>query len=151
METSRKRRLPKPPRRMKVRSISAADQLKDMAAKHPEFLGRRLGNQATWEGRFQPTPACAVYLVRIEALAGQRPWVSVLEPELRIAGDQWLETHRFSHGGLCLHLHEEWTPDQFIADTIIPWTTIWLVNYEYWLASGLWLGGGKHPEPQMRK
>lgn len=92
METSRKRRLPKPSVKMKVRSISAANQLKDMAAKHPEFFGRRLGNQATWDGRFQPTPACAVYLVRIEALAGQRPWVSVLEPELRIAGDRWLET-----------------------------------------------------------
>jgi hypothetical protein len=104
-----------------------------------------------WEGRFQPISACAVYLVRIEALAGQRPWVSVLEPELRIASDLWFETHRFSHGGLCLHLHEEWTPDQFIADTIVPWTAFWLVNYEYWLASGLWLGGGKHPEPRTSK
>jgi hypothetical protein len=33
----------------------------------------------------------------------------------------------------------------YIADTIVPWAALWLVFYEYWLATGLWLGGGEHP------
>jgi hypothetical protein len=151
MGTSRERQRLKAPTLSKVRCLSAAAQIRDMASKYPEFAGRRVGNQAIWEGRFRPSPSCATYLVRIEALSGQRPWVSVLDPTLRMERDQWFETHRFSHGGLCLHLREEWRPNQFIADTIVPWTAFWLINYEYWLASGEWLGGGQHPEPRERK
>lgn len=141
----KKPRKVKPPKRRRVRCLSAISQIADMAAKYPEFAARRSGNQATWEGRFRPLPSCATYLVRIVALSGRRPRVAVIAPALRVPPEQWLETHRFSDGGLCLHLHEEWTPDQFIADTIVPWTAFWLQNYEYWLASELWLGGGVHP------
>lgn len=117
-----------------------------MATKYPEFSSQRQGNQATWEGRFRPLASCATYLVRIVALSGQRPRVTVLEPALRIPRDQWTDTHRFLDGDLCLHLHQEWAPDQFVADTIVPWTDMWLVNYEYWLATDIWLGGGVHPQ-----
>ena len=151
MGIGRKKKNPRTASKPKPRAISAADQILDMAKKYPEFTARRLGNEAVWEGRFQPSQSCATYLVRIEALTGQRPWVTVLEPELRIPRDKWLETHRFSHGGLCLHLHEQWTRDQLIAEMIVPWTAIWLINYEYWLASGLWLGGGEHPSSRENK
>jgi hypothetical protein len=116
-----------------------------MAQKCPEFVGHRHGNQATWEGRFRPLPSCAVYLLRIVALSGRRPWVEVLEPNLRIPPGQRFDTHCFLGGDLCLHLHTQWTPDMYIADTIVPWAALWLVFYEYWLATGLWLGGGEHP------
>jgi len=121
-------------------------QLRDMAEKFPEFKPRRRGNEAIWEGFFRPNEACAKYLVRIEALSGQRPRVNILEPELRIPPEKYKETHCFSDGSLCLHLHEQWTPDMYIADTIVRWIPVWLINYEYWLATGLWHGGGKHPE-----
>jgi hypothetical protein len=101
-----------------------------MAQKYPEFVAHRHGNQATWEGRFRPLPSCAVYLLRIVALAGRRPWVEVMEPKLRIPPGQRLETHCFSGGDVCLHL---------------PWAAYWLAFYEYWLATGHWLGGGEHP------
>lgn len=117
-----------------------------MAVKYPQFRSERRGNEGLWQGSFQPTPSCAVYLVNIAALSGHRPVVTVLEPELRIPEERWLETHRFLHGGLCLHLHEQWTADKFVADTIVPWTALWLINYEYWLATDVWLGGGKHPQ-----
>lgn len=139
------------PQLPKVKKLTAIAQLRDMAAKYPEFTATRRGNEAIWEGRYQPSEACATYLVRISALSGQRPIVWVLEPELRIPRDRWLELHRFNHGGLCLHLHEEWTGDQFIADTIVQWTSLWIINYEYWLACGTWLGGGQHPQPSGHK
>jgi hypothetical protein len=146
METFKRRRKPKLPRKPKIRSLTAGDQLRDMASKYPDFTAQRVGNEAIWEGNFNPSASCAIYRVRINALAGQRPWVQVLDPELRISSNQMMETHRFRHGGLCLHLREEWTPDQYIAETIVPWTALWLINYEYWLASGAWLGGGQHPK-----
>lgn len=38
----------------------------------------------------------------------------------------------------------EWTSSDLIADTTVPWTERWLLNYEFWLATGVWRGGGKH-------
>lgn len=131
----------------KKRSLTAIMQLRDMANKYPDFKASRKGNQAIWEGHFKPIAACATYLVRIEALSGQRPRISVIDPPLRISPAQYRETHCFFDGTLCLHLHEEWSPDEFVSDTIIPWIADWLINYEYWLATGDWYGGGKHPEP----
>jgi hypothetical protein len=131
--------------KVQVRCLSAVRQIEDMAVKYPEFAATRHGNQATWEGRFKPLPTCATYLLRIVALSGRRPWVEVLEPKLRIPPGQRLETHCFSGGDLCLHLHSEWTPDLYIADTIVPWAAFWLSFYEYWLATGEWHGGGQHP------
>lgn len=32
-----------------------------------------------------------------------------------------------------------------LADTYVPWTMEWLVDFELWLATGEWLGGGEHP------
>ena len=136
----------KGPRKKRIRSLSAMVQIRDMAKKFPDLTAIRRGNEAIWEGTFRPSESCATYRVRIEALSGQRPHVYVLEPALRIPKDKYIETHRFGDGGLCLHLHEEWTPDKFIADTTIPWIPLWLINYEYWLATDQWLGGGRHPE-----
>lgn len=143
--TRKRKTQPLPRKKERVRCLSAISQIGDMAQKRPEFVARRHGNQATWEGRVKPLPCCAAYLLRIVALSGRRPWVEVLEPKLRIPRDQRLETHCFSGGDVCLHLHTEWTPDLYIADTIVPWAALWLVFYEYWLATGLWLGGGEHP------
>lgn len=134
------------PKKRKVRCLTAMRQIRDMSAKYPDFIAQRRGNEAIWVGRFRPSPACATYSVKIEALSGRRPRVTVVEPELQIPRERWAETHRFSDGTLCLHLPEQWEPDQFIADTIVPWTALWLINYEYWLATGEWHGGGQHPK-----
>jgi hypothetical protein len=32
-----------------------------------------------------------------------------------------------------------------IVDTTIPWTSEWLINYEIWLPTGDWHGGGEWP------
>ena len=47
---------------------------------------------------------------------------------------------------LCLFdpFKPEWTPDDLISATTIPWAERWLLNYEFWLATKLWKGGGRH-------
>lgn len=47
---------------------------------------------------------------------------------------------------LCLFdpARNEWTHDDFIAFTTIPWAADWLACYEGWLATGRWFGGGRH-------
>jgi hypothetical protein len=43
----------------------------------------------------------------------------------------------------------DWTPQLSIATTIIPWTSEWLLFFEYWQISGEFLGPGRHP-PRRR-
>ena len=52
---------------------------------------------------------------------------------------------------LCLWDPSEifWTPEMSIATTIIPWTSEWLLFFEYWQISGEFLGPGRHP-PRRR-
>jgi hypothetical protein len=47
---------------------------------------------------------------------------------------------------LCLFDVEtgEWTHDDLIALTTVPWAADWLACYECWLATGRWYGGGRH-------
>jgi hypothetical protein len=49
--------------------------------------------------------------------------------------------------GLCLWDPDEmfWDPEMSIATTIIPWTSEWLLFFEYWQISGEFLGPGRHP------
>ena len=36
----------------------------------------------------------------------------------------------------------DWREDRALAWTIIPWLLEWLVEYEVWLVTGEWCGGG---------
>ena len=56
--------------------------------------------------------------------------------------------HMFENGSLCLHLEEDWTTDMLLADTLVPWTSEWLIHYEIWRFTGVWYGGGEWPPPR---
>ncbi len=47
---------------------------------------------------------------------------------------------------LCLFdpAQDEWTSDDYLALTIVPWTADWLACYEAWRVTGRWEGGGRH-------
>jgi hypothetical protein len=39
-----------------------------------------------------------------------------------------------------------WRPNERLAQTIVPWTALWLYYYEGWLVTGDWLGPSSHRE-----
>jgi hypothetical protein len=43
----------------------------------------------------------------------------------------------------------EWSHNDFIARTTIPWAADWLACYECWLATGRWFGGGRHASQSL--
>ncbi len=84
--------------------------------------------------------------------------VHVVDPligEFMLDGDyspaHLLERPRSAWPALCLWDPEEmyWDPEMTIATTIIPWTSEWLLFFEYWQISGEFLGPGRHP-PRRR-
>jgi len=94
-------------------------------------------------GMLRPSPLSDTYTISYKV--ADRPKVHVIRPQLRLAPGCERLPHVFAGNELCLYLAGEWRPDMRIADFIIPWISLWLRFYEFWLATGSWEGGGTHP------
>lgn len=140
-------------------------QIEDMTLHLPNWRVERLTDRsAAWEGELQPYTTC--YTVRIEhtlplvieyrTLIEVQPLIEVLSPELRrqpgnAEGDlphvYWSLPQTSRDGPfLCVFDAEarEWTLGDPFSHTIVPFTLYWLQSYEGWLATGEWLGFGRH-------
>lgn len=122
---------------------------------------------AVWEGPLRP--ASKTYRVRIVhfrqtifegwTLANDYVTVHVVAPLVgaEMLANETLLPHIYwnernpAWPALCLWDPAEmfWTPEMSIATTIIPWTSEWLLFFEYWQISGEFLGPGRHP-PRRR-
>lgn len=149
---------------------SIDDQIRAMAALYPNLpLNQRQDRTAVWRGRLRPYRKS--YLVEIYyalplipqqfSIIDVQPLVQVLDPVL--------ERHASYEEGPLPHIYEnrsdpdfpflclfdpdvpEWSLNDLIAETTLPWTERWLLNYEFWLATGLWRGGGRHPSSEDPK
>lgn len=79
------------------------------------------------------------------------PCVYILDPPLQDREDS-LIPHLYERNSvpyLCLYdpQKEHWEDNErSIADTIIPWASEWLANYELWRTTGKWYAPERHPE-----
>ena len=125
--------------------LTLPQQIGRMSRTYPRFRVSVRRNTASWTGQVQPSAASEAFTVKIDYELRRRPKVWVLRPKLRSRGEEGVR-HTFADGSVCLHLHEEWTPQMYIAETIIPWLALWLLHYEAWHATGEWFGGGHEPK-----
>lgn len=100
------------------------------------YRGTRDGG-LIWRGSLQPRPESPTYLVRLEHRSWGSPRVFVEHPRIHPGAP-----HRYSDRSLCLYWPEEfqWSTGASLAETIVPWTALWLFYYELWLVLGEWLG-----------
>lgn len=121
-----------------------AKQVALMKQQYHHFDCRWKKNRAIWIGNLQPSPISEVYKVKIEYIFKGIPKVWVIHPKLLTRRNGERIPHTYSGNRLCLYLpsNKEWTRNQSIASTIVPWTSLWLYHYEVWHATGEWLGGG---------
>jgi hypothetical protein len=129
------------------RNISLAQQIIAMEKLYPTFQSTWKMNTVTWTGTIQPTPMSSIYTVQVKySLNMPQPNISVLTPELVVRKDAKTIPHVYPGNLLCLFRpkKKEWTKEMFIAETIMPWISLWLYHYEIWHATGEWLGGGEH-------
>jgi len=102
----------------------------------------------TWATIIQPTALSRTYTARISLCEGKTPDVYIDDPQLSDLAQGRLIPHVYTEPlRLCLYLPgtEEWGAHKRIDQTIIPWTYLWLLYFEEWLASDDWKGGGQHP------
>lgn len=149
------------------------EQIWDMQRKCPDFnLVVHLPWMVCWEGTLCPLSG-QQYKVRVRC---QRPYstehfkvwtphtpmVEILDPKVERTNtheghDPLLHLYRDDHDDgrlyLCLDNPQEpgWVPGTGVADTIIPWTNQWLMFYEFWQATGKWVGGGRDHRISIRE
>jgi len=97
----------------------------------------------TWIGWLEPTELSRRYRVRIDLGHDGLPHVRVVEPTLESRPGEQLP-HTYREGTLCLYRAGEWHLALPLA-VLVPWASEWLMNYEIWLATGEWCGGGEWP------
>lgn len=98
--------------------------------------------------KLKPTPVSIDYEVKLVARKGQRAVdIFVVNPKVELYKNNRRVPHMYSNGSLCLYYPKlrEWNYTDSWAETLIPWTSLWLFYYEIWIETGEWLGGGVHP------
>jgi hypothetical protein len=128
---------------MRPRGLSPAQQAFALHAYFPDAKGTLKRGRFVWTGMLQPSPLSRSYCVQVDYEPPRPPRVRVLDRLETRPGEAL--PHTYNTGTLCLHDPDEWTASMYIAHTIVPWTAEWLINYEIWLATGDWHGGGEWP------
>ncbi|OCA92601.1 hypothetical protein [Pseudobacillus wudalianchiensis] len=133
--------------------LSLSKQVIAMEKLFPSFEVSWKKNTVIWTGNLKPTEMSATYTIQISySLDMKKPEIIVLSPKLKRREDEAIP-HIYPEEKLCLFQprKKEWTKETFIADTIVPWTSLWLYYYEMWHATGAWLGGGEHFRPKKKR
>lgn len=132
-------------------------QINGMEKQWPDFKMQQFENETIiWQGLLRPIQR--VYLVGVfwNVKAFDRPYVFLIEPSLTPRpGASFQDIPHLMYyskkpelSGLCLFdpNGREWSPNQLIANTTLPWAAQWLYYYELWHHDGKWRGGGVGPE-----
>ncbi len=130
---------------VKQRPLTPAEQAYHLRTAFPQFRIIAMRNDLRCVGVIQPTLTSDHYTVELEYRVPIRPKVRVVQPTLRLAPGRSKLPHVFEGNELCLYTIGDWRPDLRISDFIIPWVSLWLAFYEFWLIGGEWLGGGHEP------
>jgi hypothetical protein len=140
-------------RRYRIRPLSIYEQAAYMKCFHPGFTCRVKRGQLMCHGVVQPTPLHHRYHVRIMYRVGKPPRAWIEEPHLRRRHPDERIPHTYSDDCPCLYLPGtgEWSPAKKLALTVVPWLSLWLLYYESWLVTGVWQGGGIHPQESSRQ
>ncbi len=128
--------------------LGFGQQIGRMSDRHPGLRVSLARSVATWVGELRPSPIAESYTVRIEYSLRKRPTVWVIRPHLRRRDISKRIPHTFADGSVCLHLHEDWTPQMYIAETIVPWLLLWLYHYEVCFPRGTGMGAATSRTPR---
>lgn len=136
--------------------ISAQRQYALLKLRNPHGNGCIHRGCLTWRWTVQPTPISRAYKARLICDSKGYPTVFIDDPNLRVLANGRHIPHLYDQEKirLCLYLPgaAEWTTKHTLADTLVPWTSLWLLFFEEWLWSDEWKGGGVHPPgPKIEK
>ncbi len=132
--------------KIKLRDKSIAEQVGAMRSKYP-FTTTFSHQDMKVVGELQPTSRSLVYHFVLKYNLIEKPKTKIISPTLIKNGKGETIPHLYPGENLCLYhpKYYEFSRTEFLCDTIIPWTSLWLYYYEVWHTTDEWLGGGEHP------
>ncbi len=134
-------------------TLPISAQIGEMRRRYPGFTSNWQRGKVTWTGILTPADGCRSYTLRIGYRLGDQPKVFVVHPGLVPRGDGGRIPHRYRDGSLCLYRpkYREWTASDAVAETVVPWSALWLYDYEVWFVTSVWVGGGEHSELKQER
>ena len=97
--------------------------------------------------KLKPTSVSIEYEIKLVARKNKKSVdIFVVNTKIERYENKRRVPHMYSDGSLCLYYpkYNEWSYTDSWAETLIPWTSLWLFYYEIWIETGEWLGGGIH-------
>lgn len=135
--------------------ISAQLQLFHLKARDSSGVGKSHCGRLIWKWSVQPTPLSRIYQARLECDNYGKPSVYIDSPDIKLlaSGKHLPHVYDQDKKKLCLYLpgSGQWNNNLFLADTVVPWTSLWLMYFEEWVWSGEWQGGGEHPDVSTKE
>ena len=132
----------------KNKGLSIIQQKCILAKEYPNSKVSIIGhNKIVWKYQLRPTALSSLYDVKL-IFNGSIPDVYVVKPNpLQKARGEKKLPHVYDQKKqeLCLYW-KDWNKTMPLSKTIVPWIADWLFYYEIWLYTGIWEGGGLHPE-----
>jgi hypothetical protein len=132
---------------MVVKNKTIMQQAARIKIKHPQFKVITTSSSMIIIGSLQPTARSLIYDFRVEYYLDRLPVITIADGQLVKNAKGQNIPHMYEQKSLCLFRpkYRQFTMADLIADTIIPWTSLWLYHYENWHITGEWQGGGEHP------
>ena len=127
-------------------------RIRDVKEAFPGTQSKIFHEKATLTLRIQPTEVSTEYEVKLIARQGrQTVKIFVTSPKIGKYEGEKKVPHLYGDGSLCLYYpdYNEWCYTDSWAETLIPWTSLWLFYYEIWKETGEWLGGGIHGKKEI--
>ncbi|WP_234896580.1 hypothetical protein [Sinorhizobium meliloti] len=139
---------------MALLPYSIREQVVSMRATWPSFGNQMVSEDAVvWRGPLKPlmrTYDIAITYRTDYVISGPRVRV-ISPPSTRLPDNpEGSLPHVYNRDRdpfMCLFdpAKHEWSGWDLISETTVPWAIDWLACYEFWLMTGIWEGGGRHP------
>lgn len=134
--------------KFRIRDKTIAQQVASMRSKYPHFISDFTSHSSMKVmGVLQPTSRSGAYEFVLKYNLTESPKTKIISPTLYKNSKGEDIPHLYPGENLCLYQpkYSEFSRTDFLCDTIIPWTALWLYYYEVWHLTSEWLGGGEHP------
>ena len=120
-----------------------------LRGRYPEGHGHVARSRLVWRQNIRPHCLAHTYSCRLEHTLGEYPVVYCVEPRLSSLAEGRNLPHVYSRTepiSLCMFMHKRecWNDGMILANTVVPLAFYWLANFEDWLFSDNWRGGGTH-------
>ncbi len=139
--------------KLRNRTKSIDQQIAQIKVNYSNFSTTIHRNKLIVSGELRPTARSSNYKFMLEYTIHKVPKVRIVTPKLVINELSEPIPHMYGQKHLCLFQpkYSEFKASDFLANTVIPWISLWLYFYEQWHITGKWLGGGEHPKVKINK